>query len=169
MADINVAGVWKAADPSINVAGVWKTPEEWINVAGTWKKTYPVDPEVDLSGITSLFHSTAGGTCYAGWDIRSNGSAYKVNANGTFSLVTPPWLSAGENSDVWVARTINSGTLSTDEIGSGRAALTSDRMVRIQTTGFKTTTITLNFYDAASGGNLLASKQIVLEADATLN
>lgn len=164
----NVAGVWKTNIPKINVAGVWKTPTVKINVAGVWK-SITNGPTVNVGAIqTPVSNITTSGTCYAGVDIRATGSAYRIDNTGG-ATYTGVWLTSGASNEVWVQRTINSGTLSTDEIGAGRVSCSTDRMVRIQTINYKTTTVTLYFYDAASGGNLLGTRQVILEAESGFN
>jgi hypothetical protein len=89
----------------------------------------------------------------------------RSNNAGSY-FVDGVWLVTGLNSEVWVERTLDSGTLTTDHIGSGRLSLVASPIsdVRRSTNGFKTCTLTYEFFDAASMGNSLGSKQIVLTA-----
>jgi len=76
------------------------------------------------------------------------------------------WLDGGSSSEVWVQRVITSGTLNHADPGSGRLQLSSSRQFGVtrSTTGTSTVDLTYNFYDAASGGNLLDSVSILMIA-----
>jgi hypothetical protein len=68
---------------------------------------------------------------------------------------------------VWVERTVNSGTLDTDTIGASRVVCSTDRIVGItrSSAGTDTANVTLEFFDAASGGNSLDTATIALSAE----
>lgn len=94
--------------------------------------------------------------------VDSDGSLYENIGAGFVSYEA--WLDAGSNTQVWVERTIISGTLDVDA-GSGRLACTADRIFGVTQTvlGSKATVIDLKFYDAASGGSLLDTQRVTLD------
>jgi len=166
--EINIGGTWKTIDTaSINVGGTWKTPDSIeINVGGTWKTVWPTGPTVDMTYVVSNSTVNPSGTCYANVRIGSDGNYYKSDYGGAFGTSYGAWLSSGSTSEVWVARTVTAGTLSTDGIGSGRVVCSTNRDIGVTriAAGLKTATVTLYFWDAATGGTLLDSKSITLTA-----
>ena len=92
------------------------------------------------------------------------------DANNTASSTIPnsgargTWLDGGSSSDVWVQRVITSGTLNHADPGSGRLNLGISRQFGVTRSVQGTSTVDLdfNFYDAASGGNLLDSVSILM-------
>lgn len=158
MADINVAGVWKAATPAINVAGVWKTPDsESINVAGAWKQTWPTGPVVSpVNGGDSNIRILS--TCYAGIQFNANGYEYECINTGSYTQNIGLWLDAGLNSEVWVECILTAGSWNSLNPGtSTRLQLSTTRTWRClrSSVGVQTATCYFKFWDAASGGNLL--------------
>lgn len=166
--NIRVGGVWKAADSvKIKVGGVWKEADQLsIKVAGVWKDILATGPSVIIAATKLIFKLRFGSTCYARVKVDNDGDLYESNNAGTTYASYETWLDAGLNSEVWVQRTIISGSLNLDA-GSGRLACTADRLFGVQrsTTGTATCTIDLKFYDAASGGNLLDTQRVTLTAE----
>jgi hypothetical protein len=124
-------------------------------------------PTVITTYILSNSNTRTSGLCVAYVKIDADGDFYKSDNTGAYGAATGNWLDSGGSDEVWVARTIDSGTLSTDGIGTGRVQCNTDRALgttKSTPDGSKACTFTLNFYDAASGGNLLASKQITTTA-----
>ena len=110
---------------------------------------------------------------YANIEFNADGTE-NVNAlagTDTFSLNVGTWLTSGNASDVWVERTVNSGTLDAHDPGTGRKNLgTTQQYGIVDTTlnnGADTAGVTFNFYDAASGGNLLESATVSFIANYT--
>lgn len=109
------------------------------------------------------------GTAYAILEFNTSGAEF-ANASGGSTAMTHPrgsWLVAGTSAEVWVERVLDSGTLNYADPGAGRLQLNTTRTYGISRTitGIRTTTVTFNFYDAASGGNLLGSATIVFTAE----
>ena len=106
----------------------------------------------------------------AGLQINSSGVEWSSNAAGSYNVGRGVWLDSGLNSEVWVERTIDSGTLDVDA-GSGRLVLSTTRTYEKHDAtipgGSQTCTVTYDYWDAASGGNLLDSVQIVHTAERT--
>ena len=119
------------------------------------------------TGVSSNSDTPANAPVYAGVQYNSNGSEYGSDAGGTFNVGRGVWLDAGLNSEVWVQRVVNSGTLDGTDSGSGRLVLSTTRAFSIQrgSLGTDTANVTFNFYDAASGGNLLTSVTLDFTAD----
>ena len=120
------------------------------------------------SGVTRL---SSNNPTYAGVQYNTSGIEYANATAGTASYTVSRgnWLDSGTTSEVWLERTLNSGTLSGSDPGAGRHAMTSTRTLAVQDTtllgGAVTCNVTVNFYDAASGGNLLGSATYTLSAE----
>lgn len=156
---------WVAPVPKLWNGTAWLEPlmKYWNGTA--WVELTPSGPEISTTFITNNTQSTSFGTCYARLKLDNDGGVYLSNSFGTYGTSLGDWLVSGLNSEVWVQRSISSGTLDTDSIGAGRVVLSTDRVVGVETSsGTKACTLTLQFYDAASGGNLLGSKEITLSA-----
>ena len=115
---------------------------------------------------TSVDNLETSGTVYANYKIDADGSIYKSASNGGYGSAFETWLVNGLNSDVWVERTINLGTLSTDDIAGSRVQCNSDLEIGVTRSivGEKAAQVQLDFYDAETGGNLLDSATIDLAA-----
>jgi len=121
--------------------------------------------------LANKFHSTQRiieGVAVANVRVSSDGNYYQSNEDGFFSIANELWLESGAASAVWVERTIDSGTLDTDDIGAGRVNLGAgnfDIGVSSAFGGVQNATFTLNFYNASSGGTLLDTAQISVSGD----
>ena len=124
-------------------------------------------PTVDVSVITVHLRYKISGTCVCNVKCDADGDWYESTNTGGYGVSEGSWLTSGLNSEVWIERVLDVGTLTTDP-GSGRLICSSDRIYGVSATAVasKVCTLTFNFYDAASGGNLLGTKQIVLDAEA---
>jgi len=133
----------------------------------SWVELYPA---LAVSLATAGVVRSTIGDCYAGVQYNSTGLEYESPPGGGtgFSISRGYWLDGGSNSEVWIERIINSGSLYSDS-GSGRLALTSSRAFQVRDTstsgGPVTCNLTINAYDAASGGNLLDSVTFTLSAN----
>jgi hypothetical protein len=163
----NVSGTWKQITSAAeNVSGTWKTiTQGWENVSGTWKQFYS-SATINTSLVIDIYREVSGTTSYCGMRLNNDGTVHGNNASGTASFSSPTsegsWLSSGSASDVWVEYTTVTGTPNwLNEIGAGtRVNLgTSRRMGVSRTTGFGADSFVcdFNFYDAASGGNLIGT------------
>jgi len=125
-------------------------------------------PEVTIAATKSVTGVTFGTTAYARVRVHSNGSLYSYGGSSSSSggSAYEVWLDAGNNDQVWVECTIVSGTLNHVNAGTGsRLICSSLRTWGISTSSSKTTVIDLDFYDAESGGNLLDSQRVGLDAE----
>ena len=117
------------------------------------------------AGISTSAAST---TCYAHITYNADGIEYE-NSSGTSPTTDQSrgnWLDSGAASDVWIERTVDVGSLDTDA-GASRLILSTSRTYGIASAGIKTATVTFNFYDAASGGSLINTAEIVFDVDGT--
>ncbi len=98
------------------------------------------------------------------WD--EDGDLYESAPDGTYSGATETWLDSGLNSQVWVERTIDNGSLTTDTIGAGRVVMSTQRVLGVTRAvgGLTSADGTVSFYDAASGGRLLRTRNWDLSA-----
>jgi hypothetical protein len=107
---------------------------------------------------TDLFNSDSS-PATAEIRIDNDGDLYYSDATGAYGAAEGTWLTQGSTSNVWVERTIVSGTLDTDTIGAGRVSMTTNRFMGVvrSTVGTKTATVSVEFFDAAAGGNSLGA------------
>lgn len=168
--NINVGGVWKSIDTaSINVAGVWKTPDSIsINVAGVWKTVWQALSVIVAANkfISDIeFPPTA---AYAWVGVNSDGDLKSSTTGATPNVAYETWLDAGLNTQVWVQASISGSALTSGSDATGsRLACSTSRAWGYSTTGIRSGTLTLDFYDAATGGSLLDSQAVFLSADAS--
>lgn len=127
-------------------------------------------PTVDMAD-DSNFNFSSFGTVIANFKIDNDGDCYRSDNSGSYLSSSQTWLDAGTNDQVWIERTVNSGTLDTDTIGTGRVAMTTDRIIGVTDSvqgGLpRDANVTVSFYDASSGGTLLDTADVVLQADYT--
>jgi len=137
-----------------------------VKDGGTWKSF--TGPAVDMTPVVTNSTYRLEAACTASIRIDEDGEIYLSNNVGTYGSSNGTWLISGANTEVWVARLSVTGTFTVDDIGTGRVQCNTtniDLSVTRAIPGTKTTTFTLAFYDAASGGNLLGSKIISLVAE----
>ncbi len=124
-------------------------------------------PTLEISPLASgVTNSSINTDCIAGIQYSLSGAETASNNAGGYSVSRGDWLDVGLNSEVWIQRVINTGTLTVDA-GSGRLVLSTTRTFSYTQVGVGIggPNITFNFYDAASGGNLLDSVTFVLSAE----
>ena len=135
------------------------------------------DPVVDATNQT-VTGNTLNEDAYARYELRGDGKAYKKegNSSANYNLVET-WLSEGRSSDVWASRNGTLGgsadPLTVDNIpveGVSRTNLSGDAEIGY-TAEYLTEdnfdcTVTIYFYDAATGGNLLDTIVITLDCQA---
>jgi hypothetical protein len=129
--------------------------------SGTSAIAAPAGASVTVSMNTAdVNYSTAINWVYANLQYNSSGTEYKNSAatQNNFTTSRGAWLDTGAAADVWLERTITSGTLFTDP-GSGRLNLATTRSFRVRDTNASPAAITcdleMDMWDAASGGNNL--------------
>jgi hypothetical protein len=107
--------------------------------------------------------------CQANFKVDNDGDEYESDNVGGYGASSGTWLDSGLNSEVWVERTVNSGTLDTDTIGASRVSCTGDQIVGITRTtiGTDNADVDIDYYDAASGGTLIGTQNILLQAERT--
>ncbi len=113
-----------------------------------------------------------GGACYANIEFRTDGVEWWSINTGGMTINKGDWLEFGSVSDVYIERTIDSGSLDRDDTGASRLILSVTRGFGVVRTlgegdGTDTCTFTVRMYDAASGGNLLQSIQYTVSATKT--
>ena len=123
---------------------------------------------VAVTGIVS------GGNGYAGISYNLSGEEFKTaTTTSSYDTSAGNWLDAGLSSGVWVESTITGGTLgsfNSEDAGQGvRLQLSTTRNFRMVQTvnGTSTTFATFDFYDAASGGSLIGTVDVVFSATRT--
>jgi len=98
------------------------------------------------------------GTIYSGLRIDADGNLYARQANGGWSQFAA-WLLSGTASDMYVSRTIDSGSLDTDA-GAGPLQLNTDRDYDVQRSidGEETAVVSFQLSNDSSGSPVLASR-----------
>lgn len=128
----------------------------------------PTGPVVSVSAQTNDLTSISPANCVAGLRVSSTGIWYLSDNAGTYSTNIGTWLTSGLNSEVWVERTLVTGTLNNSDPGTGRLVCSSNRTYAVIDTttggGAVSCEFTLDFYDAASGGSLIGTCTVVLIA-----
>jgi len=167
---IKVGGVWKSiADAGIKVGGVWKQPTSMkIKVAGVWKEVWAALSLAASPIGGNIYNFRLGINCYSGLSFNSNGVEYWCTNSGSFTTNKGAWMDSGAAGDYWVQFVVTSGSFNSINPGTGRLNLATTRQCRIVDTttsgGSVTCSFTANFYDAASGGNLVGSASYTLSA-----
>jgi hypothetical protein len=127
---------------------------------------------IEITTTTYSKNSTGPADCYSNFQLNSDGFIYvnSVAASNNYTSQQELWLESGTADQVWVERsnlTGTPGTLNNADPGTGRLNLGTSRdfgVVEVTTTETHTCTFDLDFYDAASGGALLYSRTITLNA-----
>ena len=96
------------------------------------------------------------GTIYSGIKFDNDGNIYARQTDGGWSSIGS-WLLNGANSDFFVKRVVDTGTLTTDG-GAGPIVMSSDRIYDVQrsTLGIKTTAVSFEMSNDISGSPILA-------------
>jgi hypothetical protein len=84
----------------------------------------PTGPVVDFNGGNSTVSSSNNPTV-AGISINGDGTEKGASADGTgtMNVNRGSWLTSGNAADVWIERTISSGSLSHADPGAGRKSM----------------------------------------------
>lgn len=157
--EVKHSGAWRTLTGiEVKHSGSWRTIKEvWAKHSGAWRQVY--------SGLAAIFNTNGdtntlfgAGTCYAGIQYNSAGTESEYNTAGGLVSIGQ-WLVAGTAAEVWVQMTVHSGTWNSLNAGTTRLQLSTTRSWRLSrsTNGTSTVNCTIKFYDAASGGNELAS------------
>lgn len=161
--------------PEINIyTPIWEWPE-WMRK----QKSILASPvyasgggPVVTANTGSVSNNDMSGPTFANLQYNSSGEEFE-NSSPTSNNVTLSrgnWLDEGLSSEVWIERTINSGSLNNGDAGSGRLQLSTSRLfgnTRVAD-GQQTANITFDFYDAASGGSLLDTVTFSIQANVNL-
>lgn len=120
---------------------------------------------------TDVIRSAVANPTIAGVQYNLSGVEYSTqfSGNGAYNVSRGNWLDTGLNSEVWIERTLNVGTLTHADPGAGRKVLSTTRSYAVHDAtipgGSVDCTVTFDFWDAASGGSLLDSVTIDLSAN----
>ncbi len=164
---VKSGGSWRTiTNPEVKVSGTWRAIQTIeVKVAGVWEEVFA--PGIIVSPVNDQILSLdfLGGTVYAYLKIDNDGIEYRNATSGSpaFGISRGNWLDKGAAGDVWVQRVLDSGTLNGADPGAGRLNLGTDRIFGNKQIGVgdTSTTVTYNYYDAASGGNLLGSATVL--------
>ena len=148
---------------------VWQANLKFWN-GSAWVALAATGPVVSASTTNVSRTSLSPQNCVAGVSFNSNGTEWSTDVGGVGNYIVSRgnWLDSGLSSEVWIQRVINTGGFNYADPGSGRLQLSSTRTFACrdisQFGGAITCNATFNFYDAASGGNLLDSVTIAFSA-----
>jgi len=116
---------------------------------------------VQLPG--NSFTSSGVAPVYSGLKIAADGSLYERQNTGGWSRFGT-WLLAGTNSNYYVSRTVNQGTLTTDA-GAGPLQLNADRIYDVQVNvGDETVFIRFDIASDVSGSPIVATANYAFTA-----
>lgn len=132
-----------------------------------------ITPPIEWTARKLFDYFSEGVDCFSKVRLQPDGI---VRTNGAGNLSSLPiidgtWFNEGTGSDYWVERTItggNPGTLNDLDPGTGRISAASNITYGIiETTTGQTHTcaLQLDFYNAFTGGDLLATVNITLSAN----
>lgn len=111
----------------------------------------------DVNGLAVL------ATCFAGIQYQPGGQEFEAAGdNSAYDQSRGSWLDIGSGDDVWIQWVRSGGTLgdwNDEDAGDARLQMTANRSWRIkrESVGFDTIIGTFNFYNASSGGSLIAN------------
>lgn len=137
----------------------------WIMTTG------PSVPGLSVSPSTSnIIKSVVGATCYAVIEFSSTGIEYAntPGSNTAGNQSRGNWLDSGAASDVWVEDVSTVGDAWSVSAGAGRLNLGTSRKWYLEQNsgiGEQTRTADFDFWDASSGGNLIASVSYTMTAE----
>jgi len=119
----------------------------------------PPTVSAEASGYTNSAREDLVDPVQCGARFHSDGTEYRCNDNGSYNDNRGSWLTGGSSSDVWVVFLRDSGLSDWD---NGKQPSTRYNIATTQTfemsrgtVGSNSITGEFEFYDAASGGNLL--------------
>ena len=122
-----------------------------------------------LSPSTANSTNASASTCHAGVRYNTDGTEKGEDAAGVWNVDRGNWLDFGVSSNVWVERAITGDPLSDHDPGAGRHQLNTDRLFGnldpLPGGAPENSSVKFDFYDASSGGNLLATVTITIESD----
>lgn len=121
--------------------------------------------EVNAQGPQRPVKQELSQNTYSTYEINANGMEYEnqPDTSSGFTDLIGDWLTSGVAANVWVQHT--GGTFDLDP-GSGRLRLNVTRRYRLEqlVEGITSVTVTFNFWDAESGGNLIHSFGVTMSA-----
>lgn len=96
--------------------------------------------------------------CYAGIQWQNDGDEAEYTNSAGLNVIGT-WLKGGTAAEVWVACAVTLGSWNSLNPGTSLLQLSTTRSFRIvrTTDGTQSVTCTFNFYNAASGGDLIAT------------
>lgn len=162
---VYTGAAWDVAIGKTYNGTAWEDQMHYYNGA-EFIPFYPDGPVVSPSS-DSENNSNTDATCYAGVEFNLSGQEKGRHfSTGTYSVARGDWLDSGQNTEVWVERTINSGSLNGGDPGAGRLILSTTRSYGVQQTslGSQPCNVTFKFYDAASGGNQIGESTVAMSA-----
>ena len=167
---------WVSARPKIYTGSVWEDAGYFYNNLGNWERLFPTFTNINLSPATSgITRERASAPCWCNIQFNADGIEYSNSVEGLddLSLSTRgQWLDSGSADQVWIACTINSGSLYQNDASGGRVRCDNSPTFKVRDNtlnagGPEQANVTFTFYDALSGGNTLATVTYNMEALAT--
>jgi len=129
----------------------------------------PTGPTVSLD-TADVTRATASNPTFAGVTYLPTGveNANAIDGTANYTISRGSWLDTGSANDVWLERTINSGSLNASDPGAGRHQMNGARTLAVRDTtipgGAVECNVTVRMYDASTGGNLLGTATFTLSA-----
>ena len=146
-----------------------------ITITGNLAAIGRPKPETSLStvDVDRTTFGAPGNDCWAGLWIQTGGNEWSTtDGSNAYTTSRGAWLDIGFSEDVWIERIINSGSLNNQDPGAGRLQMNASREYKNKATEGGTNpanaNVTFNVYNAASGGDLIDSITIDINANADL-
>ncbi len=102
-------------------------------------------------------------TVHAGFKFYNTGVLKRITSTGGETAINDEWMTGGvdplvDAATFYVERTIHTGSLDTDEIGSARVQMNTTRKLEIVVNRFQQScNVTVDFFNVSSGGTAVAS------------
>lgn len=121
----------------------------------------------------SISSQCANGNCRAGIRIDDDGKLFRFNDATSITEITGEWMIGGSSPAAdaalfWVERTINSGSLDTDDISTSRIQCNTgdiDLKILQAAMGIASCNVSVDWFDVASGGSAVATATYTLTAE----
>jgi len=136
---------------------IWGRPKFQRGIVCATAVYGPVIPALSVSLSNTNNQNSRFGTCWAGVQYNTSGSEWGSTNVGNYTVARGPWLDVGDVADVWLICTVNSGSLDTNEL-STRQQMSATKKIEMIEGDYDTeqnANVTVEAYDAASGGTLL--------------
>ncbi len=154
--------------PEVKYSGAWRAIKQIeVKISGVWQTVFQaLACSLDATDVVN----TRVGPCEAGVQYNVSGVEYACTNVGVYNISRGNWLDAGSASEVWLICIDNGpGVLDVNELSS-RTQMTATKYFDIYEPDYESTNwtnVTVQAWDAASGGTMLSSATFDVSAENT--